>query len=67
MNVEGENGLFLRHPQGPAYANILGDSAEIDDEEMEFERMRELLKEVLEVLNKAKAELGGKARREYYV
>ncbi|KAL8429118.1 hypothetical protein Efla_003171 [Eimeria flavescens] len=42
---------------GPAYANLLGDSAEVDDEEMEFERMRELLKEVIAVLNKAKAEL----------
>ncbi|KAL8453890.1 hypothetical protein Emed_000601 [Eimeria media] len=42
---------------GPAYANILGDSAEVDDEEMEFERMRELLKEVIDVLNTAKAKL----------
>ncbi|KAL8272879.1 hypothetical protein Esti_003188 [Eimeria stiedai] len=42
---------------GPAYANILGDSAEVDDEEMEFERMHELLKEVIDVLNKAKAKL----------
>ncbi|KAL8445947.1 hypothetical protein Emag_004912 [Eimeria magna] len=42
---------------GPAYANVLGDSAEVDDEEMEFERMRELLKEVIDVLNTAKAKL----------
>ncbi|KAL8432533.1 hypothetical protein ACSSS7_004530 [Eimeria intestinalis] len=44
---------------GPAYANILGDSAEVDDEEMEFERMRELLKEVIDVLNTAKTKLTG--------
>ncbi|CDJ42522.1 Chromosome condensation regulator protein, related [Eimeria tenella] len=42
---------------GPAYASVFGDSEQVDDEEMEFERMRELLFEVTQVLAKAKAEL----------
>lgn len=46
--------------QGPAYMNVLKDPGEVDDEEMEFERMRELLQEVTEVLKKAKAELTSK-------
>ncbi|OEH74345.1 chromosome condensation regulator related protein [Cyclospora cayetanensis] len=42
---------------GPAYATILGDCAEVDDEDMEFERMLELVKEVTQVLTQAKTEL----------
>lgn len=52
----------LCYSQGPAYASVFGDSEQVDDEEMEFERMRELLFEVTQVLATAKAELTGMQR-----